>query len=106
MSNEEMVIEIQTGNNGLMIQLWEDVQGLAKKYAYKLYTALEGRRGLTADDLVQTGYIALCDAVRTYKPHLAAFSTWYMVYLRKHFMEAQLCQGILAERPTGTPDKL
>lgn len=88
MSNEEIVAAIQNGNNSLMLQLWENVAKLAKKFAYKLYTALEGRRSLTLDDLMQTAYIALCDAVVTYKPDLAAFSTWYVVYLRKHFMEA------------------
>lgn len=93
MSNEEMVALIKTGDNSLMLQLWENVSRLAKKYAYKLHAALDGRRGLTIDDLIQTAYVALCDAVCTYKPDVAAFSTWYVIYLRKHYLEAAGLHG-------------
>lgn len=93
MSNEEMVALIQKGDNSLMLQLWENVSRLAKKYAYKLHAALEGRRSLTIDDLTQIAYIALCDAVDTYKMDVAAFSTWYVICLRKHFMEAAGLHG-------------
>lgn len=93
MSNEEIVIKIQNGDNSLMLQLWGNVYGLVKKYAYRVYTALEGRRGLVVDDYLQVGYLALVDAVNTYKPGAAAFSTWFVIYLRKHLLEAAGMHG-------------
>ena len=50
MSNEELVALIQKGNDSLMLQLWDNVIGLVKKFAYRLYIVLEGRRGITVDD--------------------------------------------------------
>lgn len=88
MSNEELVVMIQRGDNRLMLQLWDGVAGLVKNYAHRVYTALEGRRGLTLDDLIQEGYIALADAVSSYDPDVAAFSTWFVIHLRKRFQEA------------------
>lgn len=100
MSNEEMVAMIQKGNNSLMLQLWENIYALVCKYANRFYTALEGRRGITIDDLKQTAYLALVDAVDSYKPGVAAFSTWYVIYLRKHFQEAA---GLHGERKKNEP---
>ena len=94
MSNEELVALIQKGNDSLMLQLWDNVIGLVRKFAYRLYIVLEGRRGITVDDLIQTGYVALVDAVSTYKPDMAAFSTWFVYYLRKHFGEAAGLHGM------------
>ena len=88
MSNEELVGLIQRGDNQLMLQLWDGVAGLVKNYAHRVYNALEGRRGLTLDDLIQEGYIALADAVSSYDPDVAAFSTWFVIHLRKRFQEA------------------
>lgn len=93
MSNEELVSLIQEGRCDLMPQLWDNVIGLVRKYAYKLCFVLEGRRGLTVDDLIQTGYIALTDAVSTYTPGVAAFSTWFVYYLKKRFWEAAGLHG-------------
>lgn len=87
MSNEEIVALVQKGDNSLMLQLWDGVAGLVKNYAHRVYTALEGHRGITLDDLIQEGYIALSDAVASYDPNVAAFSTWFVIHLQKRFQE-------------------
>lgn len=100
MSNEELAVMIQKGNNSLMLQLWDGVYGLVNKFAHRALTALEGRRGLTLDDLIQVGYLALVDAVSSYDPDTAAFSTWFVIHLRKHFSEAA---GLHGERKKNEP---
>lgn len=93
MSNEELVHEIQNGNLNLMEQLWENVYRLVYKFAVRYHGLLDGHGGLTIDDLVQTGYVALAEAVETYNPDAAAFSTWLCTYLRKNFRIAAGLHG-------------
>ena len=100
MSNEELAVMIQKGSNSLMLQLWDGVYGLVNKYAYRMLAALEGHRGLTIDDLRQVSYLALADAVASYDPDTAAFSTWFVIHLRKHFSEAA---GLHGERKKNEP---
>lgn len=88
MSTEEMVAAIQNGDAGLLEQLWEKLQRLVHTFAYRYYTATQGRGGVTVEDLEQTGYLAMMDAIPRYNPGEAAFSTYLVQYLRKHFQEA------------------
>lgn len=85
MSNEELVAAIQNGNQGRMAELWERVAGLVKWKARHIMTVLEGSsgRGVEFEDLCQSGYIALADAVESFDPAAgAAFSTWFMYHLK------------------------
>ena len=50
--------------------------------------AYRNTRGCEVDDLIQSGYIALIDAVKTYRPGAAGFLTWYSFYLRTAFNDA------------------
>lgn len=93
MSNEELVQEIQNGNQSLMEQLWGNVYRLVYKLAMNYHGLLGGHGGLTIEDLVQEGYPALAEAVETYKPDVAAFSTWLCIYLRKNFRIAAGLHG-------------
>ena len=89
MSNEELVAAIQNGETR-MGELWEQVQGLVKWKARRIFTALELRGtscGCEFDDLVQCGYPAMVAAVETYTPESGSFSTWFMYYLQKEFAE-------------------
>lgn len=88
MSNEEMVIAIQAGNTTLLLPLWNQMQRLVHAFAYRHFTATQGRGGITVEDLVQIGYLAMMDAIPRYKQEEAAFSTFLVQYLRKHFQEA------------------
>lgn len=90
MSNEELVAAIQAGEADRMAELWEQVAGLCCWKAKQVMTALDLRGsscGVELDDLMQTGYIALAQAVETFQPEHGAFSTWYVYYLKKAFAE-------------------
>ena len=91
MSNEELVSLIQAGETERMGELWEQVAGLVKWKANRLLTALELRGnpcGVVFDDLYQSGYIAMVEAVHYYTPENgAAFSTCLMNRLKTVFAE-------------------
>ena len=90
MSNEELVAEIQAGAVDRMGDLWEQVAGLIKWKAKRIMTALEGcpGRGVEFEDLCQSGYLAMVQAVDTYDPgDGSTFSAWLMNYLRTVFAE-------------------
>ena len=87
MSNEELALAIQQGEEGRTLELWEQVNGLVKRKAMQIMTALQlsgNPRGVEFDDLYQTGYLA---AVETYSPERGAFSTWFMFHLKTAFSE-------------------
>lgn len=91
MSNEELVAEIQAGAAGRMGELWEQIDGLVKQQANKVVSALERRGnpcGVEFEDLYQTGYIALTEAVKTYKPEGMSFAAWLVFYLKSAFAAA------------------
>lgn len=91
MSNEELALAIQQGEQGRTLELWEQVGGLVKRKALQVMTALQlsgNPRGVDFDDLYQTGYLAMVAAVETYSPERGAFSTWFMFHLKTAFAEA------------------
>lgn len=88
MSNEEMVAAIQGGDTALLEPLWNQVRRLVHAFAYRHHRATQGRGGVTVEDLVQVGYLAMVDAIPRYDPEEAAFATFLVQYLRKHFQEA------------------
>ncbi len=91
MSNEELVAEIQAGAIERMGELWEQVAGLVKWKAKQVMTGLDlsgSTPGVEFDDLYQSGYLALVRAVEGYNPDRGAFSTWFMLCLKKAFTEA------------------
>lgn len=91
MSNEELALTIRQGEQGRTLELWEQVNGLVKRKALQIMTALQlsgNPRGVDFDDLYQTGYLAMVAAVETYSPERGAFSTWFMFYLKTAFAEA------------------
>lgn len=105
MSNEEMVAAIQEGNTALLESLWNQMQRMVYTFAYRHYTATQGRGGVTVEDLVQIGYLAMMDAIGRYDPAEAAFSTFLVQYLRKYFQEAsgrlyQDKRGVLMPKDT------
>ena len=91
MSNEELALAIRQGDQGRTLELWEQVNGLVKRKAMQIMTALQlsgNPRGVEFDDLYQTGYLAMVAAVETYSPERGAFSTWFMFHLKTAFAEA------------------
>ncbi len=87
MSNEELVVAIQAGEDR-MGELWTQVEGLVKWAAKNRIAILGGSGCVEFEDLYQSGYPALVAAVYTYKAGNGAFSTWFMFRLRTAFAEA------------------
>lgn len=90
MSNEELVAVIQSGEEERMGELWEQVYGLIMWKARHIITALDLRGsscGVELEDLTQSGYLALVNAVETYKPGNGAFSTWLTCHLKNTFAD-------------------
>lgn len=103
MTNEEIVVKIQTGEQHLMGELWERLAGLVKWKAHRIMTILNSTGtncGVEFDDLYQSGYLALVAAVKTYSGGEGAFSTWLMYYLQTAFAETS---GYRTERQKSDP---
>lgn len=91
MLNEELAALIKAGETERIPELWAQTERLVKWKATRIMTALELRGnpcGVTFDDLYQSGFIALVEAVHYYNPDDgAAFSTCLMNRLKTVFAE-------------------
>lgn len=85
---ENLVIRIQNGEMDLMPELWENVHRFIAWRARQLLATISNHGGAEVDDLVNSGYFALLDAVRTYNPEESGFCSWLSVHLRNTFSEA------------------
>lgn len=68
MSNEELAARIQAGERELLPQLWEQVRRFVVKMAYKRYVVTNGLGGVELDDLIQSGFLAVVEAVEYFEP--------------------------------------
>lgn len=116
MSNEELVVAIQAGENR-MDELWGQVREFIVKQAYRIMPALAGRVDIELDDLIQSGYLALAAAVASYKPGGAAFLTFLQYHLKTAFAETThfrssrnqreaKCTPVSLDAPIGGEDAL
>ena len=88
MSNEELAQRIQQGERDLILQLWAQVRRYAHDRAYKWHRATGGRGGVTLDDLEQEAFIALLEALETWKAEEGPFLPWYAYRLKGTFTAA------------------
>lgn len=102
MSNEEIAVQIQAGNRDLQLELWEQVRRYAWKQVRRWMFALnDGRGGVTEEDLIQSGFLALLDAIDTFYPTCGgSFLSWFGFYLKTAFQEAT---GLRTERQRREP---
>lgn len=78
-TNEQLVAQIQAGENVAenMLLLWEQNQGLIKAIAKKYVAFAE------LDDLLQEGYIGLCNATYGYDPKEGTFFNYAALWVRQ-----------------------
>ena len=88
MSNEEVAVLAQSGNEKSVLLLWERVKYFAKKQAGRWIAAWEGRGGVTLDDLQQVSFLALLDALDGWEPDSWTFIGWYALRLKAAFTVA------------------
>lgn len=82
MSNEELAVLIQNGDRERELELWEQVKHFAMKMANKWLAAFHSRSDVELDDHMSAAYIAMCEAVATYKADSGSFIGWYSFYLK------------------------
>lgn len=87
MTTNEIAAAVQSGQADIL-ELWEAVRRFAYDRAYRWTRAAKGRGGVVLDDLVQASFLALIDAVKSWKPESAVFLTWYSMKIKTAFAEA------------------
>ncbi len=83
MTNEEMALAIQKGEKSLIEPLWEQLRRLIGMYAGRCINRMQSRcdaAGVTEEDLIQTGFFALLDAVKAYDPASGYKLTAFLKY--------------------------
>ncbi len=89
MTNEEIVALIQSGRDDLTATVWQQCERFIAQQSNRWAYAWQGRGGVTFDDLYQTGFLALLEAVRTYNPEKGVkFISWLGTCLRTPFLAA------------------
>lgn len=88
-SNETLAMRIQAGKRDLLPLLWEQTQAFVRQQANRWARAWhQSRPDVTAEDLYQTGYIALCRAVETFQESKeSSFINWLSFYLKREFVQ-------------------
>lgn len=91
MTNEKYALKIQQGNTELYTELWENIKGLITVCANRFIITHSERcvaNGVTLDDLIQSGFIALARAVKDYKPNKGyLLSTYLTLHLKNIYNE-------------------
>lgn len=85
MTNEDLSIQIQLGHTEHYAELWQSVRRLMYKILHNKISRLELPNYITAEDMEQELYFALCNAVQAYddtKPYK------FTSYLEYHIMNA------------------
>ena len=89
MSNEELAARIQAGERELLPELWEQVRRFVAKMAARRFILSNGYGGVEIDDLIQAGFLAVCEAVERFEPDGEyKFLTYLDRPLRRAFSEA------------------
>lgn len=101
MSNEELAIRIQEGECDLLCELWGQVEKFVSMQAGKVSRALRGYVAADYDDLYQSGYLALVEAVESFQEDKQVpFITWFAYYLKTAFAVAT---GYRSEKDKASP---
>ena len=99
MNNEQLVKEIQNGNKELILTLWEQVEKFIRLKADERVAAINNKD--IADDLYQSGYFALINAVKSYDDSRGMN---FLGYLKFHLMsEFDECLGRKTTRTKNEP---
>lgn len=92
---------IQDGERDRLSELWEQVEKFVALQAGRRFLLSGGLGGVEADDLYQSGYIALVAAADTYNPTAGrSFIGWLALALKTAFAEAG---GYRSERQVRDP---
>lgn len=89
MSNEELAVLVKAGHTEYIPQLWGQVEKFVSLQATKRARQLEGFGGVTTEDLYQSGFLALMEAVDSFDSEAGrSFIGWLSLNLKTAFAEA------------------
>lgn len=86
MTNEELASMIQAGEGDKVLELWEQVRRFTWQQARRW--AAYRSQGMELGDLVQVGFLAMLDALESWKSGEGSFLNWYAMRLKAAFTEA------------------
>ncbi len=95
MTNEDLALSAQSGDIKATHELWEGVKRFAMKIANRWDHTFDGYAGVTVDDLINSAYVAMCDAMAFYDPDKGRFLTLYALHLKAAFSD---CYGLRGRR--------
>lgn len=99
MTNEELAVRIQRGERELMPELWGQVERFVRYMADKHLRKLPDGRAVEFDDLYQSGYLAVADAVERFDESQGmAFIGYLAMRLKTAFAEATGCRSKRQQR--------
>lgn len=99
MTNEDIVREIQAGQTELYEQLWEQTRAFIRMMALRRYVHVQDVSGIDIDDLLQSGFLALVEAVKGYDADAGGgFLKYLELHLRSEFNKACGCRSKRAAR--------
>lgn len=84
MATDEIAAAVQAGQADIL-ELWDAVRYFAKKQAGRWLRSWDGRGGVVLDDLMQVSFLALLDALGSWKPDGGSFIGWYAMRLKTAF---------------------
>lgn len=76
-------------------QLYNENRGLLWLWANRYREIIRDRGDIDSEDLIQAGFLALCEASATYQPDKGAWSSWASFYVRKAMRE---CIGLRGKK--------
>ena len=89
MTNEELAVLIQNGERDRLLELWGQVERFAYSRAIRWERALGDRAGVTVEDLIQSAFLALLDALERWEPERGVtFLTYFGICLKGAFSVA------------------
>lgn len=91
-TNEELAAAIQAGEREAIEQLWGQCYGFICQHAYKWAQAWRERPSIDAEDFTQSGYIALCEAVKAYQADRGSFLHFLAYFLKTEFSKVAGCR--------------
>lgn len=102
MATNEIAAAVQCGQADIL-ELWQAVRRFAIKQGLRWLRALDGRGGVTLDDLEQCAFLALLDALKDWNGDNGSFIGWYVLRLKTAYQEAM---GMRTKRDKQDPINL
>ena len=93
MSNQELALMIQAGDQDQLPVLWEQVKRLCSIIERRYYEMSKSNIAVDMEDLDQESYLGMVEAVERFKPEMGSFNSILDLCIRRHCRVALGLQG-------------